>query len=233
MAAGVLGLVPARGGSKGLPDKNLRPLAGRSLVARAAEAAQGAGLDRVVLTTDAPAIAEAGRRAGLETPFLRPAELARDDTAMAPVVLHALDALEAAGWIPEVVVLLQPTSPTLRRTEYVRQAVEQLRATGADSVVTAVELPRHHSPDYVMRIEQGRLVPFLAEGARVTRRQDARPAYVRDGTAYVFWARTLRESGGVYGRDCRPLLVPAADSITIDTAEDWARAEQLLAVPSA
>ena len=74
-------------------------------------------------------------------------------------------------------------------------------------MVTVVELPRHLSPDYVMRIEEGRLVPFLPEGASVSRRQDARPAFVRDGTVYVFWRRTLRETRSIYGRDCRPLIL--------------------------
>ena len=114
------------------------------------------------------------------------------------------------GWAPEIVVLLQPTSP-LRRPEHIRDAVALLRETDADSVVTVVEVPRHLSPDYVMRIEDGVLRPFLPEGARVTRRQDARPAYSRDGTVYAFWRDTLERFGNIYGDDCRPLLVDAAD----------------------
>jgi CMP-N-acetylneuraminic acid synthetase len=221
--------VPARGGSKGIPDKNLRTLAGRSLIAHAAEAARASGVvDRMVLTTDSPRLADEGRRAGLEVPFLRPAELAQDDSPMLPVVEHAIGVLEREGWTPEIVVLLQPTSPVVHRAAYLRAAVEALVQTNADSVVTVIELPRHYSPDYVMRVDDGRLVPFLAHGAGVTRRQDARPAFVRDGTAYAFWTRTLRDTHSIYGNDCRPLIVPAADSITIDTAEDWALAEARL-----
>lgn len=225
----VLALVPARGGSKGIPGKNIRPLAGRTLleyVARAASASQV--VDRIVLSTDDPGIAAEGRRVGLEVPFLRPAELAADETPMLPVIAHAVDALAQQGWSPDIVVLLQPTSP-LRRPAHIRAAVEELRASGADSVVTVVELPRHLSPDYVMRIEQGRLVPFLEEGARVTRRQDARPAFVRDGTVYAFWRRTLTATGSIYGRTCRPLILPAAESLTLDTPDDWLDAERRLA----
>jgi CMP-N-acetylneuraminic acid synthetase len=80
-----------------------------------------------------------------------------------------------------------------------------------------------------MRVSDGRLVPFLPEGAGITRRQDARPAFVRDGTAYVFWTRTVRTTRSIYGSDCRPLVVPAAESITIDTPEDWTSAEERLA----
>lgn len=225
----VLALVPARGGSKGIPGKNIRPLAGRTLleyVALAVSASQA--IDRAVLSTDDPQIAAEGRRVGLEVPFLRPAELAADETPMLPVVEHAVHALAEQGWSPEIIVLLQPTSP-LRRPAHIRAAVEALRTSGADSVVTVVELPRHLSPDYVMRIEDGRLVPFLPEGARVTRRQDARPAVVRDGTVYAFWRRTLEGMGSIYGRTCRPLVLPAAESLTLDSLEDWAEAERRLA----
>jgi CMP-N,N'-diacetyllegionaminic acid synthase len=226
-AGGVLGLVPARGGSKGIPDKNIRPLAGRSLLEYAVRAASGV-VDRIVLSTDSERIAAEGRRAGLEVPFLRPADLARDDTPMLPVIEHAVDTLEQQGWSPEIIVLLQPTSP-LRTPDHIRRAVQRLRDTGADSVVTVVELPRHLSPDYVMRVEDGRLVAFLPEGVRVTRRQDARPAVVRDGTVYAFWRRTLRNTGSIYGTNCQPLVVPARESITIDTPEDWDEAERRLA----
>ena len=222
----VLGLVPARGGSKGLPGKNIRPLHGKPLLAYAVEAAQASGVvDRVVLSTDAEDIAEVGRRAGLEVPFLRPAWLAQDDTAMLPVITHAVDTLAREGWVADIIVLLQPTSP-LRTGEQIRRSVELLRDTGADSVVSVLELPRHLSPDYVMRLDGGRLVPFLPEGQRVTRRQDARQAYVRDGTVYTFWRRTLVEKGSLYGDDCRPMVVPADASLTIDSPDDWAEAER-------
>ena len=104
-----------------------------------------------------------------------------------------------------------------------------LRESTADSVVTVVELPRHLSPDYVMTIDDGRLKPFLQEGQRVTRRQDARPAYSRDGTVYAFRRATLETFGGIYGDDCRPLLVDAHDSLSIDSPADWDEAERLLA----
>ena len=225
----VLAIVPARGGSKGVPGKNVRVLAGRPLIEYTALAARESGvIDRIVLSTDSDEIADAGRRCGLEVPFIRPASLAADDTPMLPVVRHAIDALSASGWIPDVIVLLQPTSP-LRRPSHVRDAVTMLRETKADSVVTVVELPRHLSPDYVMRIEDGLLRPFLPEGERLTRRQDARPAYSRDGTVYACWRETLDRFGSIYGERCQPLVVNAADSLSIDTPDDWAEAERRLA----
>ena len=225
----VLALVPARGGSKGIPDKNVRPLAGRTLLEYAARVSADSGVvDRIILSTDSERIAEEGRRVGLEVPFLRPSALAQDDTPMLPVIEHAVDFVARGGWDAEIIVLLQPTSP-LRTAAHIRAAVQDLRDSGSDSVVTVVELPRHLSPDYVMRVEEGRLVPFLPEGARITRRQDARPAFVRDGTVYAFWAKTLRETRSIYGHTCRPLVVPAEESITIDSLDDWQNAERRIA----
>jgi CMP-N-acetylneuraminic acid synthetase len=220
--------VPARGGSKGVPDKNLRPLAGRTLLDYVAAAARESGaVDRIVLTTDSEPIAAAGRAAGLDVPFMRPSALAQDDTPMLPVIVHVLDALKQDGWVPEYVALLQPTSP-LRRGRHVHDVLARLRESGADSVVTVVEVPRHLSPDYVMKIDDGVLRPFLPEGARVTRRQDVRPAYSRDGTVYAFRRDTIERCGNIYGERCLPLLIDARESLSIDSPDDWAAAERIL-----
>ena len=227
--SGVLAIVPARGGSKGVPDKNVKPLCGRPLLDYAARAARESGvIDRTILSTDSEEVASVGRAVGLEVPFLRPPELATDDAPMLPVVQHAIRALDAAGWRAELIVLLQPTSP-LRRPEHVHAAVSMLRDTNADSVVTVIEVPRHLSPDYVMKIEDGLLKPFLSEGTRVARRQDARPAYSRDGTVYACWRRTIDRFNSIYGDDCRPLVIDAAESLSIDSPADWDAAERRLA----
>ena len=122
-ASGVLALVPARGGSKGIHDKNIRPLPGErcSNMRRGRPSASGV-IDRMVLSTDSERIAAEGRRVGLEVPFMRPAELAQDDTPMLPVIEHAVELLEQSGWSPEIIVLLQPTSP-LRTPDHIRHAV--------------------------------------------------------------------------------------------------------------
>jgi CMP-N,N'-diacetyllegionaminic acid synthase len=224
----VLALVPARGGSKGIPCKNLRPLAGYSLIEYAARVARECGVvDRAVLTTDSNEIAAEGRRVGLHVPFLRPSSLAEDDTPMKPVIEHALGELAQSGFAPQLVLLLQPTSP-LRTPDHLRSAVRLLRETNADSVVSVTEVPRHLSPAYVMRVEGGELRPFLAESAHLTRRQDARQAFARDGTVYAFWVKTLLEQGSIYGRRCVPLLVDPSESITLDCPADWAEAERRL-----
>ena len=228
--SGVLAVVPARGGSKGMPRKNVLELTpGRTLLHYVAEAARRAvRVDKVILSTDDEEIAAVGRRAGLDVPFMRPPELAADDTPMLPVLQHAIGEVTSSGWTPEYVVLLQPTSP-LRRSTHIDDAVSLLCRERADSVVTVVEVPKHLSPDYVMRIEDGVLTHFLPDGARVTRRQDVRPAYYRDGTVYAFRRDTIDRFGSIYGARCVPLLIDARESLSIDTAEDWARAAKTLA----
>ena len=226
---GVLAIVPARGGSKGMPRKNVLELTpGRTLLHYVADAARGATrVDRTILSTDDPEIADVGRRAGLDVPFMRPRELAADETPMLPVVRHAIDLVMAGGWTPEYVVLLQPTSPC-RRSTHIDDALSLLMTNGPDSVVTVVEVPKHLSPDYVMKIEEGTLRPFLPEGARVTRRQDVRPAYYRDGTVYAFRRDTIERFGDIYGQRCVPLLIDARDSLSIDSPDDWAAAQRIL-----
>jgi CMP-N-acetylneuraminic acid synthetase len=203
-------------------------LNGRPLLDYTARAARESGvLDRIVLSTDSPEIADVGRTCGLEVPFLRPTELAGDETPMLPVLQHTVEALAADGWTADAIVLLQPTSP-LRRPSHIREALARLQSSHVDSVVTVVEVPRHLSPDYVMRIESGVLTPFLPEGARITRRQDARPAYSRDGTVYACWRATIERFGNIYGERCEPLVIDASESLSIDSPADWAEAERRL-----
>lgn len=223
----MLALVPARARSKGIPGKNLRPLAGLPLLARTIEWARNAGcFSRVVLTTDSEEFAALGRQHGAETPFLRPPELARDDAPMLPVLQHAARFLMDGGWTPEIVVLLQPTAP-FRNPEDLLKALELLKHSPvADSVVSVEAIPDHYSPHYAMKIETGELVNFLPEGTRVTRRQDAPKAYTRNGQFYVMRRATLLEQNSIYGRHCLP-FVTTHQAVNLDTLEDWAEAEKL------
>ena len=222
-----LGVIPARGGSKGIPGKNLRLLAGRPLLAYTADAARGSRrLSRVVLSTDDEATAAAGRSLGLEVPFLRPADLAADDSPMLPVLRHAVEALSASGFEADAVVLLQPTSP-LRRAEHIDAAIELLEATGADSVVSVVEVPHQFNPVSVMTLEGDRLKPFVP-GPLVTRRQDKPRVFARNGPAVLVTRCAVLAAGSLYGDDCRPLVMDAATSVDIDSAADLDYAEYLL-----
>src|SRR5258705_3977965 len=145
----VLGLIPARGGSKGVPGKNIRPLCGKPLLQYTAEAALVARhLSRVILSTDDEEIARVGERCGLQVPFLRPAQLAQDQTSMLPVVQHALTWLESCGERFSAVCLLQPTNP-LRRSEDIDGCIELFVREDADAVVTVLTVPHEHNPHWV------------------------------------------------------------------------------------
>lgn len=222
----IMGIIPARGGSKGIPGKNIRLLGGKPLIYYAAHAARESGLvDRLLLTTDSTEIAEVGKGLGIEVPFLRPKELAQDNTPMFPVIDHAIHFVENEGWQPDIILLLQPTAP-LRRPEHLRAAVKILEDTKCDAVASVVDVPQHYAPDFVMRLEDGKLRPFLEGGERITRRQDTRPAYSRDGTVYAFWRDVFIHKRSIYGEDCRPLLIPRELSCNLDTMDDWAEIEQ-------
>ncbi|HEV2560412.1 MAG TPA: acylneuraminate cytidylyltransferase family protein [Microvirga sp.] len=226
--ATILGLIPARGGSKGVPGKNIRPMCSRPLLAWTVDAARRSGvIGRILLSTDTQEIADVGRLEGCDVPFLRPPEISDDATPMHAVIEHALKWTQTEGRVPDIIVLLQPTSP-LRDGSEIRAAVDLLRRENCDSVISVTEIPRHHSPDFVLRLdEHGSLKPFNPQGL-ATRRQDARPAFARDGSVYAFWRRTFEEQHGIYGRDCRPVMVEPERSLSIDTLEDFAEAERRL-----
>ena len=225
----ILGLIPARSGSRGIPGKNLRLLGGKSLVARAVESGLESRLvTRVILSTDSEAIAGEGKRAGAEVPFLRPAELAQDDTPTAAVVVHALDWLkENERSLPDILVLLQPTAP-LRTGRHIDEALRLLLDSGARSVVSVTEVPGHHHPAWQFFIREGALVPFLEQPVP-PRRQELSKTYTRNGAIYAAWTETWRSGKISYGPGCAPYLMEPEDSVNVDGPEDLALAEFLLA----
>ena len=216
----VLALIPARGGSKGIPRKNLAPLAGRPLLAWTVDAAlRSRAVTRTVVSTEDAEIAATARSLGAEV-LARPPELTADDTPMQPVVAHALGELGA----PDVLVLLQPTSP-LRRAEHVDEAVELLVATSADSVVSVVEVPHRYRPGSLMALDGERLVRLADDHAGT--RQEKPLVYARNGPAMLA-LRPDRIGADLYGGDCRPYVMGARESIDVDEPFDLELAELLL-----
>jgi CMP-N,N'-diacetyllegionaminic acid synthase len=212
--ADVVALIPARGGSKAVPRKNLAPVAGKPLIAWTLAAALGSRLvARTVVSTDSDEIAAAVGGADV---LQRPPELAADDTPMQAVIDHALSQLEC-----DVLVLLQPTSP-LRRSEHVDGAVGLLLESGADGVVSVVEVPHAFRPASLMRLESGRLVPLDPEEPLL--RQQKAPLYARNGPAVL----ALRPGTRLYEGDWRAYVMDASDSLDVDTAFDRDLADLLL-----
>lgn len=221
MSRRIVGLVPARGGSKGIPRKNLAPLGGRPLLRWTIDAAKGSStLTDVVVSTDDDEIAAAAEDAQV---LRRPSTLAADETPMREVVLHALDELEPC----EVVVLLQPTSP-LRRSAHIDEVVNLLLETGADSVVTVTRVPHRFAPESLLELVDGRAVPLTAAPA-ANRRQDKAAIYARNGPAILaVTADAARRHLSLYDGDCRAYVMTARDSIDIDEPADLKLAELLL-----
>jgi N-acylneuraminate cytidylyltransferase len=223
----ILGIIPARAGSKGIPGKNRKMLAGQTLVERAYQTAVKSGaFDRIILSTDDSVLCELAKTISLDVPFVRPKDLADDLTSMIDVVVHAVRFLAADGYHPTAVMLLQPTSP-LRTVSHILNAIEMLESY--DSVCSVYPLPLTECPHYVMKIDkQGNLVNFLPEGSLISRRQDVPQAYVRDGTIYLTKTPILTENHSFYGDKCRPMIMAPQESLSIDTLDDWFLAEKLL-----
>ena len=224
----VLGVIPARGGSKGIPNKNLAPLCGRPLLAYTADAAKASTkLTRTIVSTDDERIAECARSLGLEVPFMRPAALAADDAPMLPVLQHAISAMREQGFNTDIVVLLQPTSP-LRRAEHIDAAVDLLERSGVESVVSVVEVPHQFNPVSVMHLGgDDRLQPYLGSHL-VVRRQDKPQLYARNGPAVLAVRADAIARGILYGPNCRGLVMRPEESLDVDTPLDLRLVESLI-----
>jgi CMP-N,N'-diacetyllegionaminic acid synthase len=224
----VLGIITARGGSKGIPRKNIIPLLGKPLLQWTADAALSARrLTRVVLSTDDPEIAEVAQQCGVDVPFFRPPELARDDTPTIPVLQDVVRRLAAAGESYDAVLTLQPTNP-LRQAADIDGAIELLEKSGADSVISFVSVGERHPARMKMLDPAGRIVnPPFAEAFEGQRRQDLTPLYLREGSIYLTRTPVLMEQNSLQGNDCRAWLIPVERACNIDEPFDLYLVEQL------
>ena len=214
----VLGIIPARGGSKAIPGKNLAPLGGVPLLGWTIAAALDSRLAWTVLSTDDPAIADAGRAAGVDVPFVRPDGLATDSARSIDVAQHALDAVESHDGPYDAVMLLQPTTP-FRTAADIDAALDLLVASGADSVISVVDVGGHH-PARMKHIVDGRLIePSYAEEVENQPRQELAPLFIRNGAIYLTRCDVLR-SGSFRGSDSRALVMPEERSVNIDVPLD-------------
>jgi CMP-N,N'-diacetyllegionaminic acid synthase len=225
----VIGIVTARGGSKGIPDKNIVMLTGKPLLAYTADAARSSKkLMRLVLSTDSEKIAEVGRACGLEIPFMRPPELAMDDTPTIPVLQDVVSRLEQQGERYDAVFTLQPTNP-FRTAEDIDGAIELMEETGVDSVISFVDVGEKHPARMKLIDEQGRVVdPPFAEAFEGQRRQELGKLYLREGSVYLTRRDVLMNQNSLKGKDCRAWIIPEARAINIDTPFDLFLAGQLL-----
>ncbi|MDB5103987.1 MAG: acylneuraminate cytidylyltransferase [Fibrobacteres bacterium] len=227
----VLGLIPARGGSKGIPGKNIRPIAGKPLIAWTIEAARASGLDRVILSSDDPEIIATAKSLGLEVPFTRPAELALDATPGIDVVFHAVEHMERVeGYRPDAVMLLQPTSP-LRTTAHIDAALELFgNRPEADSLVSVVKAPHNMIPETLMKAAPGGFLESVAAWDERKNLRQAKPAYFARNGAAIYLVRTgcLISKRSLYGDKILPLEMDKSESLDIDDFFDFEMCEYIL-----
>jgi len=223
-----VGVIPARAGSKGVPGKNLRMLAGRPLLWYTANAVrQAARLTRTIVSTESEEIAALAQELGLDVPFRRPAALAEDDTPMLPVVRHALTMLEAEGEMFDAVCLLQPTTP-LRTGEDIDGCIDLLERSAASAVVTVLPVPQRYNPHWVyFAAEDGSLHLSTGTPTPIGRRQALPPAFHREGSVYVT-RREVVEGGSLYGERVIGYSLPPERDLNIDGWDDWSRAEAMI-----
>ena len=221
-----LAIIPARGGSKRIPGKNLALLGGKTLLEHTIDAALGAArVGRVVVSTDDAEIARVAVRAGAEAPALRPPELARDDSPMIGVLRHTVSMVEGGNPLVEAIVLLQATSP-FRTAMQIDTAIARYEASGADTLV-AVRAASEH-PHYAWRQEGDRLLPFFSMQHQQMVRQDLPGAFVETGAIFIL-RRSNLDREEFYGNKIVPFEMDERTSLDIDTPQDLEFARFLLA----
>lgn len=228
----ILALIAARGGSKRVPGKNLRSLGGKPLIVWSIDVAKGVPeICDILVSTDAPNIAEVARDGGALVPWLRPESLATDDASSVDVCLHAMNWYEAEKGAVDGVLLLQPTSPFRSRRTLMR-GIELFRTTAYRPVLGVSPAQSH--PLWCFRIERGTLRPFVDGDGLHRRSQDLPLAYVINGAFYLVTPEHLRQHRSFYSDDMRPLVMDQpAESLDIDTEWDWKTAQEVLATRGA
>lgn len=222
MAVNTFALIPARGGSKGIPRKNIKMIAGKPLIVWTIEAAlRSSFLNGVVVSTDDLEIAEVARQAGAQVPFMRPVELAQDQTPGLDPVLHALDQLPQF----DSVLLLQPTSP-LRTTDDINGFLDLVAQKKTLSAVSVTEADPH--PYWTYRLNADQTMARFVDAAPATRRQDLPAVFSLNGAMYFADANWLRDSGSLVGAETLAYVMSEEHSVDLDTPLDWKFAELLL-----
>jgi CMP-N-acetylneuraminic acid synthetase len=222
-----IALIPARGGSKGLPGKNIKLLTGKPMIAWTIEAALSCNaIDRVFVSTEDLEIASIAQQYGAETPFFRPKKLASDTSSSVDLAIHALQWLEESEHFkPDFLLLLQPTSP-LRTAVDIHETIELQARRNADAIISVCRTP--HPPHWIMRFaSDGSLLPYFGT-PEISRRQDAKPAYHLNGAIYLVRTEVLVKQKTFFPKRSFGYIMPFDRSIDIDSAWDFHLADLIL-----
>ena len=225
----ILGIIPTRGGSKGVPGKNIKLLNGKPLLQYTSEIAlKSHYLTDLILSSDDNQIIMVAESLGVKTPFIRPTALAEDQTPTIDVIIHALEWYENKGIFFDAVCLLQVTSP-FRTLVFLDKAIEKFIASGCDSLVSVQKVPHEYNPHWTFEVNpEGNLKIATGEEKIISRRQELPAAYHRDGSIYIMKTEVILKQHSLYGRSTSFIESTPELYINIDTLADWEKAEQMI-----
>lgn len=225
----ILAIIPARGGSKGVPGKNIKMLGGKLLLSYTAEIAlQSKYLTVVMLSSEDDQIIKVAKSLGVQVPFVRPAALAQDETPTIEVIIHALQWYENQAIFFDAVCLLQLTSP-FRTVDFLDKAIEKFMESACDSLVSVQQVPDEYNPHWTFEVNQeGNLTIATGDDKIISRRQGLPKAYHRDGSIYLTKTEVLLNQNSLYGKSTAFIESSPEFYVNIDTASDWEQAEQMV-----
>ena len=225
----ILALIPARGGSKGVPGKNTKLLNGKPLLAYTSEIAmQSKPLTEVIVSTEDAQIMEAAKELGIQVPFIRPIALAKDDIPTIDVIIHALQWYKKQNVLFDAVCLLQVTSP-FRTLDFLDKAIEKFIGSGCDSLVSVQRVPDEYNPHWTFEVDEGGCLKIATgEAEIIPRRQELPIAYHRDGSIYITKTEVLLKEHSLYGKSTAFIESKPDFYVNIDTMKDWEKAEEMI-----
>jgi len=222
----ILGIIPARGGSKGIRNKNIRILAGKPLIYYSIRSAKNSKINRIIVSTDDTKISKIAKSAGADVPFMRPKKFSKDSSSTLDVVNHAIDTLlKKENYHPDIITILQPTSP-LRTSKMITNSINLLKKSKCTSVISVSKIKTH--PYTAFWMEKNYLKPFKSNFTKFNRRQTFPSLYYPTGSIYTFWYDTLRQNNSIYGTRIKPMISKDEIEIDIDTPFDLFMSEMIL-----
>lgn len=225
----ILAIIPARGGSKGIPNKNIKLLNGKPLLAYTSEIAlKSKHLSEIILSSEDEAIIAVAENLGVPVPFVRPLALAQDNTPTIDVIVHALEWFGKQSVFFDAVCLLQVTSP-FRTVDFLDSSIIKFKESGCDSLISVQKVPHQFNPHWTFELHrEGTLKIATGEKSIIPRRQELPEAYYRDGSIYITKTEVILKQNSLYGETITFIESPSEFNINIDTPEDWQKAEELI-----
>lgn len=224
----ILGIIPARGGSKGIPKKNIKRLGSKPLLEYThASAKESDFLTATILSSDSNEIISVARKIGIEVPFIRPPELAGDNSPSIEVIKHAINFYEGKNVIFDAICLLQPTTP-FRRKGLIDDAIKLFRSGNYDSFISVRQVPLEYNPHWVFEDKNGQLKLATGENEIISRRQDLPKTYHRDGALYLTKTDIIKKNNSLYGNKIGYIDTTGTPYVNIDTPKDWIVAEEII-----